>query len=128
MNIQANLFGANVYGDLVPLVRRSDPETSHRAAAKQRARGKIDSQSATITSILRRAGRPCTYREIWTLANETEKAKLIEANTIAKRLTTMQRRGIVQPGVERVCSVSNNAAREWQLAPEKANRFLEVSS
>jgi predicted Zn-ribbon and HTH transcriptional regulator len=115
MNVQANLFGANAYGDLVPLARHSDPLSSHKAAVKQEVNGKINSQSAIIMSILRRAGRPCTYREIWSLANESEKAKLIEANTIAKRMTTMHRRNLVQPGTERKCAVSGNEAREWEL-------------
>jgi hypothetical protein len=111
---QPNLFGApNAYG--APLARTSDPITSHRAAARQVASGAIASGAAIILSIMRRAGRPLTYREIWREATDAERAKLVEPSTVAKRLPVLQRRGLVTAGAERLCTVGHTEAREWEL-------------
>lgn len=116
---QPNLFGPpNVFGDFQgpPLARISDPTTSHRAAARQQANGRADSQADTIVAILRRVARPMTFREIWASATDAERDHLREAVTIARRLTNMERRGLVVAGRERTCTVSGSAAREWTLA------------
>ncbi len=123
MTHQGTLFGApNVFGDLQPLARRTDPAASHRAAAKQIAGNKVASGSSIILDILRRTGRPCTYREIWAAANDAEQAKLREPNTIAKRLTVLERRGLVRTGVERICTVGGSEARAWELADPPQGR------
>lgn len=98
-----------------PLARRGDPASSHRAAAKQQAGGKVGSGAAIILSIMHRAARPLTYREIWNAATIAEQSKLIEASTVAKRLTVLERRGLVRAGRERMCSVGWAEAREWEL-------------
>jgi hypothetical protein len=112
-----NLFTTNNYGGFEPaLARTSDPITSHRAAARQVARGTLNSGAAIILSILSRCGRPLTYREIWQAATDAERAKMREASTVAKRLPILQPRGLVLAGPERICTVGKTEASEWELA------------
>jgi hypothetical protein len=118
MDTQPSLFTYDQFGGAnpAPLARRTDPPSSKKAAAKQKASGRINSGANIILAILRRAVRPCTYREIWSLGTDAERAKLHEANTVAKRLTILERRGLVRAGPERTCSVGGNDARVWELA------------
>ena len=115
MNTQRNLFGApNAYGAFEPpLARATDPASSHRAAAGQESTGKINSGSAIILTILGRVGKPSTYGEIWAAGTDAEREKLREASTVAKRLTVLERRGLVRAGPERVCTVGGAESREW---------------
>ena len=121
MTQQPSLFGPrNAYGgyDDPPLARSNDPKTSHRAAARQRSSGKINSGSAIIMAILRRIGKPSTYREVWSAADASEKEKLREPSTIATRLTVLERRGLVRAGNERLCTIGKVEARQWELIDE----------
>lgn len=77
---------------------------------------KVSDSTKIIMNILKRANAPRTYREIWTDATPAEQARLREASHIARRLTQMQRRGLVRAGDERQCTVGGRDAREWTLA------------
>jgi len=111
---QPNLFSApNVYGE--SLARSSDPPPSQHAAAQLLSSGRTNTQGAMILDILRRAARPLTYREIFGLATDEEKLSLAEANTVAKRLTTLSRRQLVRALEPRICSVGGSEARPWEL-------------
>ena len=100
------------------LARRSDPPTSQKAAMRQLASGKINSGTALVVEVLRRIGKPLTFREILALATEVEKAKLREPHTVCKQLTVLSRRGLISPGRERICTICGNEAREWELAEQ----------
>ena len=117
MNPQPSLFGAlNPYGAYEPpLARRTDPKSSHRAAERQVSKGKVNTGVEIILAILKRAQRPLTYRELWAAGSDEDREKLREPSTIAKRLPTMERRGLVRAGPERLCSVGQMKAREWEL-------------
>jgi len=103
-----------------PLTRAHDPPSSHLAAKK--ALVKVSSCNGIILSILRRSGKRLTYREIHALATPVERGKLREPSTVAERLTVLERRGFVQAGTERMCTVGKNLAREWSVvAPLPGN-------
>ena len=116
MTTQPNLFSTDGYGGFgPPLARSTDPISSHRAAARQQASGKINSGSAIILAALRRSAQPLTYRELWAACTDAEREKLVEPSTVAKRLPVMERRGLVRPGPERACTAGGSPSREWEL-------------
>jgi predicted Zn-ribbon and HTH transcriptional regulator len=113
-SLQQNLFTPNAYGGCdPPLARAGDPLPSHPAA--QKVSGHANTQGEIILAILRRAGTPLTYREVYKIASDNEKRALGEANTVCKRLTTLSRRQLVRALEPRVCSVGGSEARPWEL-------------
>ena len=85
----------------MPRARKSDPVTSHRAAAK--VAGSASAHRALIVDAIRR--KPgMTYREIASYTG-------LEPVAVGRRLVEAERMGAVRPGVER--TIGGRAMRLW---------------
>lgn len=114
---QGNLFsGADAYGQpIVAPSRQTDPASSKAAAVKVARSGKLAGNAAIVLAILKRHGRPATYREIYAMATTAEQQALREAVTVMRRLDTLAKRGLVIQIEPRECAASGNLMCAWEV-------------
>lgn len=116
-----SLFTQNSYGGFEPAPsRRTDPQSSHDAGAQHAKSGRLHGCAAIVLEILKRAGKPLTYREIWREATDAERETLREAVMVMRRLDSLRNAGLVRRGKVRVCGVSSEKASEWELVGKDA--------
>ena len=94
--------------DPVSLAKRTDPSTSHEAAADLIQSGKLGKQSAAVFQALERYG-PCTSAE---LADRSG----LDRHLVARRLPDLLKRHRVTRGDARACSVTGKRALVWKVA------------
>lgn len=88
-----------------PAARRSDPESSHRAAEEVTASGRRAAQLAQVIAAVRKhPGR--TSMELARLTG-------LDRYLLARRLPEAATAGAVAKGQQRVCSVSDRLALTW---------------
>jgi len=86
--------------------RRSDPASSHAAAAKMNRSGRTKTQGERVVTALRAYG-PCTSRE---LAEASE----IAIEIIRRRLPDLEFAGLARKNGERRCRRAGGPAIEWE--------------
>lgn len=95
----------DLFGDLaLPVARRSDPATSHAAAAQ--AVDLSRRHRAVIVECLKRHGA---------LGKDGIAARTrIDAVAVCRRLSELQREGLIRPTGRTVPSTAGRAEREWE--------------
>ena len=111
--MQGRLFGADAYGNPVPLSRSSDPQTSHDAAAAHVASGKLGRHAEIVLGLAQRHPGS-TYKELFHYATENEKLTLREAVEVMRRLSGLAHDGRVRRGPVRHCTVAGGKMTTWE--------------
>lgn len=97
-----------------PLVRRSDPDTSHEAARRVTRSGtRADHLSRVVAAVKAHAGK--TSAELALLTG-------LERHEAARRTSDGEREGLLRKGPARKCSVSGRAAVTWHPALTESQR------
>lgn len=91
-----------------PVARRTDPATSHAAAARVTADGSRAVQTAACLDAVRR-WPGCTSAELAVRMG-------VSRYMPARRLPELRSAGKVANGVARECSVTRRAALTWEIA------------
>lgn len=86
--------------------RNSDPESSKEAAREMTESGAIASQRMQVYVALKRHNN--------STARELSAASGITVHVIGRRLTELDRLGLVVRGPIRVCKIGNRSATEWR--------------
>lgn len=111
--MQGRLFGADAYGNPVPLSRSSDPQTSRDAAAAHVASGKLGRHAEIVLGLVQRHPGS-TYRELWAYATDDERATLDTHTEVMRRLSGLSNAGKIRKGPARHCTVAGNAMTTWE--------------
>lgn len=93
-----------------PLARRTDPATSHLAAASV-AGAQQQSECAAILDALRTSFLPLTYKEVFSRM----KGRIPEAVEVQRRLDDLRKAGLVVSGPQRRCRESGHMAQVWSV-------------
>jgi hypothetical protein len=91
--------------DDAPLARRSDPVTSHLAAAQAGELQAAHQREILAALKLGPAGK-----------SEIAARSKLDGHAVARRLPELQRKGLASPTGRTVPSTSGREEREWQLA------------
>ena len=104
MTQQPTLFPAfNAASERAPLARRTDPASSHEAAAQVTASGVRDSQCAAVLDALRRHPGSTSL--------ELATASGLDRYVVARRLPELERDGRAVRGELRLCRASGGQRR-----------------
>jgi len=104
--VQKTLFGEDA-GRPMAKARRTDPDTSHEAAATVNATGTAGGQRmACLAYLTARPGQQFTAAEI---AN----ALGMERHAPSRRLPELRKMGLVKNGPARTCRVQNTQSLTW---------------
>jgi len=120
MNAQLPLFGS-FHARRFPMIetpaaRNTDPETSHAAADNITSSGKRASHQRQILDLLRRCdGR--TSAELAVLA-EREGFPHLDRHEVARRLSDLDKAGLVRKGASVVCKAHGTRAVSWWCVTE----------
>ena len=94
--------------EILPLFRKTDPETSAQAAEQHHASGQRQTNKAKLLAAVQRApGR--------TSAEYAELADL-DRHEAARRLSDLRNEGLVRQAEARKCTVKGTKAKTWQPA------------
>ena len=99
---QAELFSST---PTPRLSRRSDPSTSHTAAERLRASGKLNAQRQAVLDALTRCPG--------STAVELAKASGLDRYLVSRRLPDLARAGLARRMAPRVCRVNGTAQTTW---------------
>lgn len=103
---QRSFFGKFEERERSPIARRSDPATSHLAAAEITESGVRDRQVQAVSEAVRKwPGK--TSNELGAIAD------FMDRYIFARRLPEAERLGLVKRGEPRVCAVSRKKALTW---------------
>jgi len=91
---------------LFAVARRSDPASSHAAAARMNRSGRTKSQCERVLTALRAYG-PCTSRELAFLSE-------LDLQMIRRRLPDLEFAGAARRNGERRCRQVGGPAIEWE--------------
>ena len=105
MNAQLDLFAQRTCAVATPAARRSDPESSHRAAEIHTLSGKRGQQQDQAAA----AVRQFPGRTSFELANATG----LDRYMLARRLPECEVAGRVRRGQQRHCAVTGRLATVW---------------
>lgn len=92
-----------------PMARHTDPESSHAAAREVTASGLAESQRQVCLSILKLSPHGLTSDEIAEIAE-------ISRHIPARRLSELERRGLVIRGEQRASRVTGRLGVTWRAA------------
>jgi hypothetical protein len=95
--------------DAAPKARRTDPITSHLAAAEAERNGTIGHQQEIVAELVRKHPGNTSAELAW-----SEDAKGLDRYAIARRLPELERLGLVRKGEPRICSESGRLAMTWE--------------
>lgn len=103
--LQADLFTAAPTSRPHFLARRTDPASSHAAAAEVTRSGRLAAQKAQVLAAVRQ----------WPGRTSLELASRMAADryVIARRLPDLEKDGLVRKGGIRQCSAGSRPAVEW---------------
>lgn len=93
-----------------PRARRSDPASSHAAAADV-AGAQQQSECSAILDALRTSFLPLTYREVWARL----KGRIAEPVEVQRRLDDPRKAKLVKNSVTRRCAESRHLAQTWEV-------------
>lgn len=96
-----------------PLARRSDPPTSHDAAADIQA--KLSGCKAQFVAALQRLGEPSTAHEIAAAAESSASSPAMR-ETYRKRAAELVKAGAILTSGERACKITGKTATVYKLA------------
>jgi hypothetical protein len=89
------------------MARRSDPETSHAAAAEMLHSGKLTAQQGRVLALV--AKHPgCTSLELAAISDGK-----LDRYQIARRLPELKRGHVVRMGSTRKCNIGDRPAVTW---------------
>lgn len=118
MNIQPDLFGhapgIDAYGH--PLASPRDPSTSHEAARKHVASGKLGRHEAIALRLVTEfPGK--TYLELFALASHDEQTTLGNPTELMRRLSGLKSRKVplLKHGPKRKCTENHSKMVTWYL-------------
>ena len=103
MQMAINFHG---YPPVMPMARRTDPETSHQAAAQAK---ELAARHARMILATLEAHGPCGKDRIGALTT-------ITGHAVGKRLSEMERMGLIVLTGRTVRSASGRQEREWRAA------------
>jgi hypothetical protein len=101
--VQLSLF------DAADKARRTDPVTSHLAAAEAERNGTIGHQQEIVAALVRKHFGNTSAELAW-----SDDAKGLDRYAIARRLPELERLGLVRKGEPRICSESGRLAVTWE--------------
>lgn len=107
--ITGDLFAIPMRRIETPAARRSDPESSHRAAVEITASGaRAHQQAQTIAAV--RAFPGCTTQELAELTG-------LDRYALARRAPECVTAGAIRKGEQRTCAVTGRLALTWWVIP-----------
>ena len=88
--------------------RNSDPETSHEAASRHNRSGKSKANCEIVLALVR-AWPGMTSVEL----HGTQVDSCLERHEVSRRLSDLERKGLVRKGPEKVCEVKGTSMVTW---------------
>lgn len=88
--------------------RNSDPETSHEAASRHNRSGKSKANCEIVLALVR-AWPGMTSVEL----HGTQVDSCLERHEVSRRLSDLERKGLVRKGPEKVCEVKRTKMVTW---------------
>jgi hypothetical protein len=111
---QPSLFGPpNAYGGFTPpLAGRTDPVTSHTAAARVAKSERAGRHRDIVLSLIRRHPGS-TGHELWAMASAEEQRELENYPEVYRKANDLRRAGPVRHGEPRKCTVRGSLMVTW---------------
>ena len=97
-----------------PIARRTDPETSHLAAAEITGTGKRNKQALQVLELVRK-NPGCTSLELASarVQVDSKTGPYVDRYQIARRMADLVAQGKVAKGPTRRCKLGNRPAPTW---------------
>lgn len=113
--MQQSLFEMDPYGGSAPIVRATDPESSHEAAARHTASGARQRHAEIALALVRRMpGSTCIELFETTATNEEQKA-LGSSVELMRRLGDLRASKVIGNGEQRLCKRKGTKMITWIL-------------